>query len=314
MNSTDTYYIWRNEQQEGPFTESQMKSMWNSGTIDMSTLYWQDGFEEWQSVSLLREIFEAQQTAPAPKPPAKSGSQRGLITAAYIFSCTSIIPLLGYLTGLVGFILGIVLCAKNQVKHGVINIVLSIFLAVILPFLAIFVLGLLGNELQQTFNEIETQLEEEMPFWEVRHFVDSFNEPTDDAYVVNYKSIRGTFSNSAVKDRELLVRFLISNETDVAIMLYEYADDSPVAGSSDYPKEYLISVRDPSGKNVSFTAKNSSDRLSLLPGDSKYIHKIFLDGGTIKFSIKEKSTYPSTYNFTVDDGNTYAEIFSQLDE
>lgn len=43
----NTFYLWLNDQQAGPYTIAQLRAMWISGSITSRTLYWQEGFSEW---------------------------------------------------------------------------------------------------------------------------------------------------------------------------------------------------------------------------------------------------------------------------
>lgn len=63
--STDATYLWLNDQQAGPFTALQLRSMWTAGTITAATLYWQEGMEEWVPVgNAVEEAIAAEKQAP----------------------------------------------------------------------------------------------------------------------------------------------------------------------------------------------------------------------------------------------------------
>ena len=47
---TATCYLWRNGQQEGPFTPNQIKSMWDAGSLTADTLYYHSGLTDWHPV------------------------------------------------------------------------------------------------------------------------------------------------------------------------------------------------------------------------------------------------------------------------
>lgn len=46
----NAYYILRGEEQAGPYTMDQMRSMWNAGLITSQTLYWCEGLPGWMMV------------------------------------------------------------------------------------------------------------------------------------------------------------------------------------------------------------------------------------------------------------------------
>lgn len=47
-----------NGQQSGPYTINQMKSMWQNGTINAGTGYWQAGMPQWQSLANIRHFLD----------------------------------------------------------------------------------------------------------------------------------------------------------------------------------------------------------------------------------------------------------------
>ena len=62
----DQYWITINDEQRGPYTIGQLRSMCNSGTITAETLYWQQGFENWYPLSYIIKLLEEQQSAAPP--------------------------------------------------------------------------------------------------------------------------------------------------------------------------------------------------------------------------------------------------------
>ena len=56
---TDTYFLLLNGQQSGPYTVNQMRSMWQSGTINAGTHYWQEGMPTWQALANIRHFLDA---------------------------------------------------------------------------------------------------------------------------------------------------------------------------------------------------------------------------------------------------------------
>jgi hypothetical protein len=53
----DAYYLLVNGAQAGPYAPSQLQSMWQLGQITADTIYWQDGFDDWQSINHLKELL-----------------------------------------------------------------------------------------------------------------------------------------------------------------------------------------------------------------------------------------------------------------
>lgn len=58
-DSTEQYFIFRSQEQEGPFTLSQLQSMWRSGSLANSSQYWKEGLDEWQAITDLQEILDS---------------------------------------------------------------------------------------------------------------------------------------------------------------------------------------------------------------------------------------------------------------
>lgn len=65
---SDSYYLNLNGQQSGPFTTGQLKSMWQSGTINAGTQYWQNGMNGWQSLANLKHFLDTPAQTPTSAP------------------------------------------------------------------------------------------------------------------------------------------------------------------------------------------------------------------------------------------------------
>lgn len=146
--------------------------------------------------------------------------------------------------------------------------------------------------------------------WTVGHYVDDFGEPTKEGYIRNTSLISGLFSNTATQNSDLNVKFLISNSSDISIMLYEYASNNPVkAYSSD---SYRVLIQDKDGKRYKLTATNYSDRLSFNKSTSRKVHEILMEGGMIKFKIIESDTPTTEYDFTISNADWYNNAYRKL--
>jgi len=62
-NESDQFYLTRDSQQQGPFTLSQLQSMWRNGLITAADYYWQDGFAEWLPITTIQNQLELPATA-----------------------------------------------------------------------------------------------------------------------------------------------------------------------------------------------------------------------------------------------------------
>jgi len=146
--------------------------------------------------------------------------------------------------------------------------------------------------------------------WNVNFYVDDFGEPTKSGYITNTSLIRGIFSNSATQDSKLDVKFLISNASDISLILFEYAGNNPVKGYSR--DKYQILMQDKNGKRYKLYAKNYSDRLRCNSSDSKKIHKALMKGGNIKFKIIDINTPTTEYSFSIGNAEWYNNAYRKL--
>ena len=67
----DHYWISSGSDQKGPYTLSQLQSMWRAGLITADTLYFQQGFDEWAPISLITDLLDP----PKPSSPVPSAYQ-----------------------------------------------------------------------------------------------------------------------------------------------------------------------------------------------------------------------------------------------
>ncbi len=144
----------------------------------------------------------------------------------------------------------------------------------------------------------------------MQFYVDDFGEPTKQGYIRNTNLISGTFSNTATQNSDLNVKILITNSSDINIMLYEYAKDNPVkAYSSD---SYQVLIQDKDGNRLKLIATNYSDRLNFDKSASRQVHNILMKGGTVKFKIYEIDTPTTQYDFTIDNADFYENAYAKL--
>jgi TM2 domain-containing membrane protein YozV len=104
--NSDAYYLMLNGQQSGPYTVNQLKAMWQSGTVNAGTYYWQTGMGDWQPLVNIRPFLDApaanpvasqivvnQVNAPMPYQPvmAYSTKSRGVfIVLGFFFGCLGV--------------------------------------------------------------------------------------------------------------------------------------------------------------------------------------------------------------------------------
>jgi hypothetical protein len=146
--------------------------------------------------------------------------------------------------------------------------------------------------------------------WTVNYYVDDFGEPTKKGYIRNLSLLKGSFSNTATQNSALNIKFLISNSSDISIMLYEYANNNPVKAYSS--EGYRVLIQDNSGERLKLKATNYSDRLSFNKTNSRKVHNALMKGGTLKFKIYEIDTPTTEYNFTIQNADWYENAHAKL--
>lgn len=87
------YLISDNGQTQGPFTITQLRSMWHSGAVTGETLYCEEGSDVWLHLRVLEQQLEEQS---APTTPSRT-------TVARSTRVRSIYIILGILFGYLGF-------------------------------------------------------------------------------------------------------------------------------------------------------------------------------------------------------------------
>lgn len=147
--------------------------------------------------------------------------------------------------------------------------------------------------------------------WVVQYYVDEFNQYTDIGYIT-HADIEGTFSNSAVDDRELLIRWLI-DEDDVALKLFEYGDNL-VKGTSSRSTTYSVTMRGNSGSDIKLSATlyADGDRLYFSDSDGKKIREEFSKNGKVSFYIVNNRYKTETYLFTMNNTSYFSNAWNKL--
>lgn len=152
--------------------------------------------------------------------------------------------------------------------------------------------------------------QEDTGIWEITHYVDEFNNPTYEKYIRCKHLLSGKFSNSATDNSELSAQLLIDG-TSASIMLYEYGD-LKVKTYSSSGEEYLISVLDNDGVKHSLKGTMYSDRITMKYGDKEELLSILAKGGSIRFSIVNKTRAIDNYSFSIVDATGFKTIFKEF--
>jgi TM2 domain-containing membrane protein YozV len=75
MSDPAQYYLLINDQEEGPFTLNQVRSMWNAGRLNLNTLFCHPGYAEWRRLSEILASIEPPPIKPHPAPPMATPNQ-----------------------------------------------------------------------------------------------------------------------------------------------------------------------------------------------------------------------------------------------
>lgn len=113
MNAMN-YYLLLNNQQAGPFTMTQLMSMWTSGQITCETPHFFDGLGEWVPVGTFIEEAIAEESQKSKRKAARFESQTKSASAAtgargwsggeylLLVVLTLLVPFIGFAVGIIG--------------------------------------------------------------------------------------------------------------------------------------------------------------------------------------------------------------------
>jgi hypothetical protein len=134
--------------------------------------------------------------------------------------------------------------------------------------------------------------------WYIWYYTDDFWEKTDESVITNKEYIKWTFSNTATENSSLNVKFLIDNENNISIKLFEYSRNNPVKSASY--NSYTLNIKDKDWNKYKFSAINNTDRLIIKKTElwPKDLYNILLKWWEVKFVITDDD-FPSQYYFQI---------------
>jgi len=129
--------------------------------------------------------------------------------------------------------------------------------------------------------------------WQVKYFVDDFQEPTKEGYLQIIST--GVFTNSATTNSELSMKVIVDQDKRVQIMLYEYGNIQVKSSSRDgsfYSLKILNSDSTYNGEGFFY-----SDRVTFSNENLELMLSTIKNGGKAKIYLREQSKYssPSSY-------------------
>ena len=116
-------YLFINDEQKGPFTNDQIQEMLKAGQVTVETLFWRDGFSEWQRLANIRSELEGHfSTSPQLPPPLPQPLPPALIKSRSETKQSGGLKLLVLLLGMVflgflGLIVFLALLAPSEQKN-----------------------------------------------------------------------------------------------------------------------------------------------------------------------------------------------------
>lgn len=140
--------------------------------------------------------------------------------------------------------------------------------------------------------------------WIKSYYVDNFNDPTDEWYIIHEQLISGTFSNSATTNSNLSVYVLIDAEK-ISFFLYEY-DSNQVKNSYSTDETYSITMKDADGNKTDIMGRiyAGGDRIVI---DDKYtdtvLEALSAEKGNVSFYLVSDKYSTTSYLFSVECAN-----------
>lgn len=158
----------------------------------------------------------------------------------------------------------------------------------------------------------------EYGIWEMKAFVDEFDMPTDNYFIVNEEVAFGKFSNSATNGSDLAIflfceEFSDTHEEYINIRLFEYARGSnQVKNSYSKSKYYDIIMMDNAGTkyNLSGCIPSKTADILVTGKDGQTIIDALKAGGTVRFAIVESDNALTKYTFTFEDVTGFDAIYT----
>lgn len=167
------------------------------------------------------------------------------------------------------------------------------------------------NSVEETRKSVAKN-SDDLGVWNVKYYVDSFGDPTDEAYITQRGVSSGKFSNSATTNSRLSWYFLIDADS-VSIKMMEYG--SYPVGYGDY----VMEVKDVDGKVWEFKLTGGSDRVTIAKSHSSYYSQdddfisIMMQELPVKIAIRESGSYAtSKYNLGDFDPSGFCNAYAKL--
>jgi hypothetical protein len=154
-------------------------------------------------------------------------------------------------------------------------------------------------------------------FWEISYFVDNFNQPTDEGYIVSKRAVKGTFSNSATTDAKLevwpgIAKYDDTGEEYIFFRLFEYGSNLVENSSARTDRDYEITMRvEDTDRSITGTIYTGADRIFIDGNHMQTVKNALMGSGDIRFFITQSDRPTTTYLFKIEASN-FADLYQTL--
>lgn len=168
--------------------------------------------------------------------------------------------------------------------------------------------------LHKRTNTDTDELSQDTGVWTITPYVDEFNLPTDEYFIVNEMPFNGTFSNSATTNSTLSA-FLFYEGTEkydlLSIRLLEYGNHR-VKNPYSKSRDYKIVVMDSDGNKTNAEGTMFANSYDVSVTDEQPILNALKKGGTVRLAITEKEDPLTKYIITIDDATGFDVAYRQF--
>lgn len=147
--------------------------------------------------------------------------------------------------------------------------------------------------------------------WTADYYKDQFNNSTGRAYIINTEPFKGTFSNSAVTDRDDFKAYVYSEPDSVSFTLLEYGD-TVVKGDWSDGESYSINVLTPSGESVAMQGMLYDGASGITLGEySQRFNDILKEEGEVRVSMVSNKISTTKYFFVIPAAEGFSELYAE---
>ena len=134
--------------------------------------------------------------------------------------------------------------------------------------------------------------------WELKNFVDLFGDETSEQYITNIYGFDGTYENTAVSNKYLSARVIVSAKV-ISFILHKNGNYKVKPASYE---NYIMRIKNESNGVAEIKVKSGYDRISIADEDSVRVFGKYIGAGEpIKILIGQIKYGIDTYLFEIPD-------------